>query len=68
MRHHLQPHASAIARLGRALGLSDEQIDAMTAAPALTALSTLKLGFYRHSATAIEDLSTRSAQPALREI
>ncbi|RVJ15888.1 hypothetical protein CN184_30090 [Sinorhizobium medicae] len=32
IRHHLQPHASAIARLGGGLGLSDEQIDAMTAA------------------------------------
>ncbi len=29
-----EPHASAIARLGGALGLSDEQIDAMTAATA----------------------------------
>jgi len=58
IRHHLQPHASAIARLGGALGLSDEQIKAMTAAPALlTALSTLKLGFYRHSATAIAELT-----------
>lgn len=46
-----EPHASAIARLGGALGLPDEQINA------LTALSTLKLRFYRHSATAIADLS-----------
>ncbi|MQX45545.1 hypothetical protein CN074_31110 [Sinorhizobium medicae] len=68
MQSFREPHASAIARLDGALGLSDEQIKAMTAAPALTALSTLKLGIYRHSATAIEDLSTRSALPALREI
>lgn len=40
-----EPHASAIARLGGALGLPDEQINAMTA------LSTLKLRFYRHSAS-----------------
>ncbi|MDX0704730.1 hypothetical protein GOD03_32225 [Sinorhizobium medicae] len=68
MQSFREPHASAIARLGGALGLSDEQIKAMTAAPALTVLSTVKLGIYRHSATAIADLSTRSALPALREI
>ncbi|MDX0660816.1 hypothetical protein GOD21_28125 [Sinorhizobium medicae] len=67
MQSFCEPHASDFARLGGALGLSDE-LDAMTAAPALTALSTLKLGFYRHSAAAIADLSKRSALPALREI